>query len=347
MKVLIISHTHLLLPYAWRLKQEGCEVEVIIDRDGYEKAWQGRFQSLLANSKGGKGLKRSRRTKEMVREQAEAAGKIVLTDSPKWLEVLEDYKLLFGLVERPPAAVRLPPYLVGAWFDGEQMGGRHLLVEDQGLWASGLGPDSLGGLTLVAPRGGWPEVFEVALQRVKDELKARSYRGLVKVGIQIDPEDQQEPILVGYQAGWNFLQAHALLAEAGDAGTPSFSQILQGEEPQFCHRFTVVLPMSVPPYPHRAAVGQSADSLPIPPAAVKSGKFYWHDMAVVDGVVQTAGLDGLVAVVRASANSFRLVNNRLLAYGKLLDLPQLQVRLDVGNQVEFLLATLEERGLEV
>jgi hypothetical protein len=347
MKVLVISHTHHLLPFAWRLKGEGCDVEVIIDRDRYESAWQGRFSLLWANSKGGNGAKRSRTHKAKLRSRVEGEDRVVLTDSYKWLEVFSGYPHLFGMIERPEGAVALPPYLIGAWFDGEEMSGRHFLVEDQGLWPAGLGPAVLGGATLVSPQGGWPDAFEVALSGVKDELKAHSYRGLVKVGIQLDPEEPGEPILVGYQAGWNFLQAHALLAEAGDAGTPSFSDILAGAEPQFAHRYTVALPMTIPPYPNRSAANKHADTLEIPAVAWKSGKFYWHDMAVVDGMVRTAGLDGLVAVVKASANSFRLTSNRLLSYGKLLDLPELQARLDVGSQVEFMLAMLEERGLEV
>lgn len=341
MKALIVSHTHHLLPLAWRLHQEGWQIDLIVDRDAYERAWSGRFDPKLRNKD-----KRSRHAMKMLRKQAEEEGTLVLTDSPKWNEEFAGLPTLYGFVPRPETANRLPPILVGAWFDGEAFSARHLLVEDQGLWPGGLGPDTLGGVTLVAPRA-WPEVFEVALQRVKDELKAREYRGLVKVGLQINPQEPGEPVMVGYQAGWNFLQVHALLSEAGDEGTPSLTKILQGEEPQFLRRFTMALPMSIPPYPYRAAVGKPADSLPIPTAAVKSGRFYWHDMLVEGGVVMTAGLDGLVAVLRASADNFALVNNKLLAYGRLLALPQLQVRMDVGSQVEFFLGLLEERGMAV
>jgi hypothetical protein len=64
-KALVISHRHHLLPFAWRLKQEGCEVDVIIDRDSYEKAWEGRFKPLFKGGKD-KSEKRSPKGKEAV-----------------------------------------------------------------------------------------------------------------------------------------------------------------------------------------------------------------------------------------------------------------------------------------
>ncbi|MHA2265731.1 MAG: hypothetical protein ACXAEN_25345, partial [Candidatus Thorarchaeota archaeon] len=80
MKALVISHRHHLLPYAWRLKQEGCEVDVIIDRDSYEKAWEGRFKPLFKGGKD-KSEKRSPKGKEAVRRVAEQEEAFVLTDS--------------------------------------------------------------------------------------------------------------------------------------------------------------------------------------------------------------------------------------------------------------------------
>ena len=338
MKVLVISHQHHLLPFSWRLQQEGWETEIVVVKDRFEKAWRGKLSSTLRS-----GDKRAYENREALRQQANEEGYPVITDSPKWLEIFDGYENLYGFVPRPDGANRLPPLTLGAWFDGESYSGRHLLLEDQGLWPGGLGPNVPGGLTLITPRE-WPEDFEVALSRVRDELKARSYRGLVKVGLSINPEDPDgDPILVGYQAGWNFLQTHAFLAEAGDHGTPTLTQILQGAPPSLHHRYTVAIPVSIPPYPSEG----KADSVPIPPGAVKCGHVYWHDMLFEDGIMQTAGLDGMVGVVRASANNLLLAKSKALSFARLIALPQIQVRVDVGNSVDWWLGWLEEKGVAI
>ncbi len=68
---------------------------------------------------------------------------------------------------------------------------------------------------------------------------------------------------------------------------------------------------------------------------------------VEDGVVKTAALDGLVGVVRASANNLTLARGQALSYARLFTIPELQVRVDVGGSVDRWLATLEEVGLVV
>ena len=192
--------------------------------------------------------------------------------------------------------------------------------------------------------------FEDGLQLVSDELKAREYRGLVKVGVLPKwGRDGQpgEPEVCGYQAGWNPLQVHTFLAEAGDGETPNFTQILAGEEPQFLHRFTVALPVSIPPYPYRAKTGTPSADLSISKGAIRCGRFYWHDMMVEDGVMKTAGLDGLVGVARASAHSLKLARDMATQYARLLALQELQVRFDVGHAVDGALAMLEAREMRV
>jgi len=346
---LIISHTHGLLPLAWRLTCEGSDVQVIIDRDSYEKrAWQGKLTTILK-----RGGKHQRNDREAVRTKAENEERIVLTDSPRWAPDFAGYPHLFAMVARPEGAPPLPAQLLGAWFDGEQFSARHLLAEDQGLWPGGLGPAVPGGLTLINPRH-WPTTFEDALDRIKDELKAQGYRGLVKVGVLLKPPPEgdesegPEAVVLGYQAGWNHLQTHALLAEAGDGGTPTITEALTGEaEPQLWHRFTVVVPVSIPPYPYRAASSERSANLPIPEPAVQCGKVFWHDMCVEDGVVKTAGLDGLVGVVRASADNLSLALAQVRGWAGLFRLPELQVRVDVGASVDHWLGQLESVGLTV
>jgi hypothetical protein len=41
-KVLVASDQHYLLPFAWRLKREGVDVEVLVFKDRFESAWEGK-----------------------------------------------------------------------------------------------------------------------------------------------------------------------------------------------------------------------------------------------------------------------------------------------------------------
>ena len=70
-------------------------------------------------------------------------------------------------------------------------------------------------------------------------------------------------------------------------------------------------------------------------------------MMVEDGVAKTAGLDGLVGVVRASADSLTLARAQALNRARLFQLPELQVRVDVGHSVDQWLAEIEGIGYSV
>lgn len=61
--------------------------------------------------------------------------------------------------------------------------------------------------------------------------------------------------------------------------------------------------------------------------------------------IETAGLDGLVGVVRGSANTLPLARARALDLLNRVQVPQKQFRPDAGAQVEQTLAALESLGL--
>ena len=339
-KILVISQTHHLLPLAWRLKQEGNEVDVIVARDSFEPAWTGKFEKLLRGRK-------KRESQAAVAETAREAEAIVLTDSTDWAKHFKGYERLFAMSANEPART-LPSIQLGAWFDGEGFMGPHLLIEDQGLWAEGLGPAVSGGMTMVVPQE-IPEAWLRALGGLGDPLKSEGFRGLVRAGISLDPKEpiDNEPELLGYQAGWNFLQMHAF---SGLLDAPNLTQLLEGFQPDLYLRFTVALPVTIAPWPLRGLRSEvscnlNAKQVPIGLDAVRTGQVFLHDMMVRDGQIQTAGLDGLVAVVRWSGQGFGLARHRALETARKLQLPEAQYRLDVGAQVPTVLMMLEELGL--
>ena len=72
---------------------------------------------------------------------------------------------------------------------------------------------------------------------------------------------------------------------------------------------------------------------------------YLHDVKMEQGQLLTAGTDGLVAVVRGSGQRPASARAKALRTASTFRLPQIQVRLDAGQQVEQTLNFLEDHGL--
>jgi hypothetical protein len=336
----------MLLPFAWRLKKDGHEVDVLVRKGRFENCWGGKLPKILRGvQKGETGAELQALVEATV--QAEA---VVLTDSKAGMRAFNGYPRLWGIIPEE-SAIPFPPLSLGAWFDGAEWSGHHLIVEDKGLWPGGLGPHNVpGGLTLIRHTNIMPTGI-TALETVGAELKARDFRGLVKVGLQLSPEDPwtADSTIVGFQAGWPFLHTHAFVADQED-----FGSLFTGAPAALPSRFTVALPLSVPPWP---LGGVRADrqcnipvaKVPIPRALIDSGQVFFTDMEVKDGAAWTAGADGLVGVARGSAQGFELARLKAMRLAQVAvnELPDAQVRLDVGARVPAILAGLEEAGLLV
>ena len=128
MKVLVISHEHGLLPLAWRLVREECDVSVAVCRSRFAKAWAGKFTPVWPPSK------------KIGTEQLEAIEAIttehddtvVITDSLLWGEQLAGKvpRLYRSLPVKGPVG----PLQLGGWCTGERFdGSAYLIIEDMGL----------------------------------------------------------------------------------------------------------------------------------------------------------------------------------------------------------------------
>ena len=328
MKILVFSHHHGLLPFAYRLKRENHEVTTVVWNARYAKAWEGRLEKLNGKP-----------TPESLANEIEAARSgdlVVMTDSLKGQELFKEAKFLYGVPQQVPFAS--PPSLcLSGWFMDGQLLNAHWVVPDWGLWPGGLGPTVLGGSTLIRT----PRTLQVP-QALVDALTGQGFRGLLVIGLDY-VEASRELVPTGFLAGWPFLFTHLFVSSLANLGN-----LLAGEVPELTSiggravpTFEVALPVSQPPWPIPGAPGPQPVQLTGLSNEVARQCFF-HDLALNGSEVWTAGLDGLVAVARGSGNSLARAQSQALAVAHALPLPQKQFRIDVGGRVPQVLIGLEE-----
>lgn len=329
--ILVLSVGHSLLPFAFRLQREGHEVQVACVHcpPRYQEAWGGKFSSFLPPSKGGV----EPEVAEKVVDAARSAGALVLTNSLKWTEALRGAALdgVFGQPQRDEPRTNLQ---IGAWFDGKAMRGTHLLAWDQAAWPGGLGPFGPGGAVLVrAPH------LSPFLEPCVDQLAESGYRGLVAMDLQATPQGRLA--VSNLTLGWHRLHAHAFVSEL-----ESLSAVLEGAEPVQPKRFVCAVPVSVPPWP--SPVAREVARVPIAGLSREQmGQVFFHDMKIVEGQPQVAGLDGLVFVARGAADSFELARLKASTICAAVQLPEKQWRPDFGSAVPGIVAALEQLGVSL
>lgn len=332
MRVLVLSETHFLAPFAYRLKREGHDVEMSIRRKRYRPAWGGRIDPPPFTLKD----KPDKREASAVLELMNEHNVVVFSDTQEWNSHLVGRPNFFGIhrVETNPS-----PVYVGAWFTGEHFIGEHLLFVDWGLWPGGLGAMVPGGAVLIRPQGRSHLIHE-AINHISDSVKSSGFKGLVQVGINVNLESQ-EWVVGEWQGGWLPLHTHAFLSRL-----ESFGDVLQGQEPQIPEKFQVVVPVSIPPYPVLSNVSS--------PQVLVGGlekhelkDVFFHCILVGDNEIKTAGTDGLVGVVRGYGHNLHLARSRAVRLATKIQLPEKQFRPDVGNLVDTQLALLEELGVVI
>jgi len=339
-KFLIVSHKHGLLPFAWKLMREGMDVEVVVWKDRYEKAWQGLIDKALLGD-----TKRQREGTatpfdEWIRLATEGE-LIVLTDSRSVARMFEGAPRLFARLWGDEwTFAGLPSLLIGAWYDGESFRLPHWIVPDWGVWPGGLGSLQIGGATLISqdPFMGPVEMLE----KRKDGLSEQSFKGLLLAGLGFNQVSKQFEDL-GVTAGWPFLGTHIFLSQL----PMSFSYLLMGDEHSSLTKasktYTVGLPISIPPWPNESNV--SPKPLELEGLTTELMRdIYFHDIATEGKSVRVAGLDGLVGVATTSANSPGLARAKAVQVATSLGLIEKQFRSDVGFQVDGMVAALEQLG---
>lgn len=328
--VIIVSKEHHLLPLAHRLRNiEGVPTTTIVWKKSYERAWDGMVEKDLLASEG-----EIRRESIEVLEDAARAGSPVVHDVPTLLSAFEGAPLVYPATSLASDPVRnLNPVRFGGWFDGNGVFAPHVLVYDMGAWPGGMGRQVPGGLTLIAVGEQWSDVLPPP--QFPD-----GFRGLFNVEII----QSEEGFSVGeYEYGWPHLHTQAFMGGAH----ATWSRVLTGDEvPELHQHYTVALPVTIPPWPssNHKAVGRAMSDLLIELDPAAHSNVYWHDVRVdtEEKALFTAGLDGLVGVVHASYNTFEAARLKVLQVAQMLQVPERQLRVDVGAQVPGFLAGLEE-----
>ena len=347
MKFLVISHTHSLLPFAYRLQLQGHEVQPVVVVSAFEAAWRGKMEP---SPRDGKGRLEEKFIKSLVDEVGYGNPTVVVTDDWKLQQMFKDATThLFGVHQQHHTTSDglTGPLRLGGWFDGTNLQALHLLVIDRGAWPQGMGPEIDGSLTMV--RIDQPETIQLANQWVEtqvEELKSSGFRGLVQFNLNFQTSTGQ-PEIDGHTAGWPFLHCHAFLSELED-----FAGLLSGDESSPTHppqllprKFVTVLPVSRPPWPTRKARFRF-ELAPIEGLTPEQmGRAFWHDVQLDPeaGKLTTAGLDGLVGVVRGAADTSELARARALEVALRLQLKEKQFRSDAGTGVQSVLAEFERR----
>jgi len=349
--IIVISREHKLLPLAHRLRNvEGWPTEVVVWKRSYENAWEGMLKKDVLSSK-------REINAASVTDWADRANKgelVVVHDVPK-LEGAFNSNSTFPVMAQVgvPSSVRLGLFPVmarvgtpssirlGFWWNGKEPQLPHLLVCDMGAWPGGRGRKVLGGLTLIAVTDNnlalWQELFGNDGNWIPDT----GFKGLVNVGLL---EERGKLVNECWETGWPDLHTQVFMS----AVDGSWGELLtQGVLPVFTNKFTVGIPVSVPPWPGSSNIVSQA-------RGVKDQKIdlnhklhnhvYWHDVKVnvEEKALYTAGLDGLVGVVHASSNSFENALHKCLGIADLVGLWEKQFRSDIGGGVRMLESQLEE-----
>jgi hypothetical protein len=335
MPYLVVSYTHLLIPFAYRLKLEGNQTQLVVCSPPFEKAWNGKFDHVLpAREVNAENLKPTL-------EMAQRGEVTVLSDSNKTSRMFRGVPSFYGVLptkrkDRPQSLLRL-----GAWWNGEEFTNHHFLVCDLGAWPGGYGPQVLGGLTLLRASPEHIPVFEPVLNPLVETIVNDQFQGLVQAGVQENALGGLE--LSGAEFGWPFLQSHAFLSELD-----SFADLLEKREVELPKKSVTVVPVSLPPWPaqHGAQRAKSASDRPVAGLTPKQmGSVFWHDVHLdaETKTVSSGGLDGLLGVARGAADNHYLSRSKAVKIASMIEAHEKQMRPDAGGMVANVLAQLEDR----
>lgn len=340
---LTLTLGHQLAPIAWRLHREGIESAFVPWRTRAERCWVAHTLPSPVPLEQSRHEPRTTQVRAALApwlERAQAGDLTILWDTPQWGAIVQGAPSQWGT---HPVGGALGPIRLGAWYADGRMQAPHLLWVSQGAWPGGLGAAVEGGMTLVRPRT-LPDPWKELLEAAQAPAEAVQHQGLVQIGL-----GWQDGVwrATGAALGWHGLHVHAFLAALGEEA--QLGKILAGDAPTFPHRFAVVVPVSVPPWPVDGNV-RPAEAQVQGLDEEAMGRVFWHDVAVDEGarVLKVAGVDGMVGVARGVGESRLLAQARAVGLAGAMQVPEKQFRGDVGGVwVEEGLAQMEAAGLEV
>jgi hypothetical protein len=194
----------------------------------------------------------------------------------------------------------------------------------------------------------WIEHLHPLLRARKDELKSLGVQGLVRLGVRWNPLLKSFESLEGH-LGWGFGTLHgaAVISELQNLGL----LLEQGESPWRVRPsgWTQVIVVSTPPWPameldnkcNSRAQRSRIEGL----TGADHARIFWHDIHVPEaGELWTGGLDGKLATVRGHGASPGTARLRALALAGKIQVPERQLRTDVGGEAEQVFLLMDELG---
>ena len=345
MSFLVVSHQHELIPFAYRLKHQGHNTQLLVCSERFEKAWEGKFDHFMPAADVNK------ENLEPTLEMAKRGEVTVLSDNRSTSRMFEGVETFYGICEMEEYPLPRGPLRFGGWFNGEEIVNQHVIVCDEGAWPGGLGPQRLGGLTLIRLSDEHSMLLDQVSAGLMDLWRSKyKFQGLVQIGIE--ETAQGEVVVQGVQCGWPTLQSHAFVSELED-----FAGLLAGDSVELPQRVVVVVPISIPPWPvliresrrkHESREGpvELTASRPVEGLTPKQvAQVFWHDVVLNtdDKTISSGGLDGLLGVARGAAGNVALARARAVGIAAALRVDEKQCRPDVGALVDQALAGIETR----
>ena len=123
MKFLILSHTHSLLPFAYRLQLSGAEVQPVVTVSAFEAAWRGKIAASPRDSKG----RLNMTWLDQIVEKYDQAETIILTDDWKMQQHFSHWQDVhhntFGITQQRGSQTDSATggIRIGGWFTGERL----------------------------------------------------------------------------------------------------------------------------------------------------------------------------------------------------------------------------------
>lgn len=326
MRVLVASDQHYLLPFAWRLKREGVDVEVLVFKDKFESAWEGMFDKAL------KGRDKKKENLVKIGELAKSGEMTVITDSARGFKAFPEGNIFPKLGSNHGGT---GPMAIGSWFNGRDFNHQldHLVINDWGTWPGGYGPLALGGVTLA--RGA--TILHPHLDKLVDLLRAKGFKGLVSS--QVIRGDQGWTI-GAIDLGWPGIHSDAFVSDLSSLG-----ELLATGEGNLQSKYVVAVPVTIPPWPIPAKEVKARECVVNGLSSEDTKNIFFRDFKRGDEFeIQTVGLDGFICVVRGAADTLELARGRAISTASKILVPEKQFRHDVGLKAPIMLGTLLEGG---
>lgn len=319
MRIKVIQRTHRLAHTAAVLEGEGHEVEAFVTRDHYRAAYRGILGRPQRAWEGG--------------ELGDVD--LVLTDDHEVTEALEGASVpVFGSVRT--RGMETSSLGFGMWAGSHALTCPHWVISELGVQHGGMGRRLPSSVALVAAP---PSDLSGNMATHLTLALPPGFRGLCRVEVRVDPEFGQTMVPGVMRFGWPDLHAQLFLSQQAKLGDV-FSNVPEMREG--IHFATV---LSIPPWPNPPTRASRPVSISPELAKELRAHLIWHDVAIRQGVLETCGLDGFVALGVARTKYLPTGKALITAAASQLGLVELQARLDAGSVIEQELSRLELGGL--